>query len=82
MATVSYLRCPECDSSTVTSIAEVDINDEFKCDMCGATVDARDLKTSSGETLIDHLMRLAADKFHGDEAYRDALGVRRSKPPA
>ena len=72
MPTLSYLRCPECDSSTVTSITEIDINDEFKCDMCGATVDARDLKTSSGETLIDHLMRLAADKFHGDEKYRAA----------
>jgi len=82
MPTHSYLRCPECDSSMVTTIAEVDINDEFRCEMCGATLDARDLKTSSGERLIDHLMRLAADKFHGDEAYRDSEGVRRSKPAA
>jgi hypothetical protein len=72
MATLSYLRCPECDSSTVTSIAEVDINDDFKCDMCGCSVDARELKTPTGERLIDHLMRLAADKFHGDEKYRVA----------
>ena len=80
MASVSYLRCPECGSSTVTSIEEVDIDDDFSCEMCGASVDARELTTPSGEKLIDHLMRLAADKFHGDETYRDALGVRRARP--
>jgi hypothetical protein len=51
--------------STVLSLSEVDIDDDFKCDMCGCNVDARELKTPSGE-------RLAADKFHGDETYRVA----------
>jgi hypothetical protein len=40
------------------------------CKLCGTTTQVKDLRTSSGESLIEHLMRSASDQFHGDLTYR------------
>ena len=51
-------------------VGELDLDDEVACKLCGASTLVKDLRTSTGEALIDHLMRTAADKFHGDVTYR------------
>ena len=64
------LSCPSCGWNTMMFIGELDLDDELACKFCGESVHFKDLRTSSGEALIDHLMRTAADKFHGDLTYR------------
>jgi hypothetical protein len=51
-------------------VGELDLEDEVTCRLCGTARKVKDLRTSFGESLIDHLMRTAADKFHGDLTYR------------
>ena len=53
-------------------LGELDLDDEVTCKLCATSTHVKDLRTSTGETLIDHLMRTAADKFHGDVTYRPA----------
>ena len=62
--TDTALYCPECGFSVQRTIAEVDLFDDFKCDMCGATMPMVELKTGSGQRLVDYLMTMASDKFH------------------
>ena len=51
-------------------VGELDLEDDVTCRLCGTSTRIKDLRTTSGEALIDHLMRTAADKFHGDRTYR------------
>ena len=51
-------------------VGELELGDEVACKLCGTSTLVKDLRTSTGEALIDHLMRTAADKFHGDVTYR------------
>ena len=64
------LNCPYCAWNTMMFVGEMDLEDEISCKLCGTSTQVKDLQTSSGETLIQHLMRLAADKFHTDVTYR------------
>jgi DNA-directed RNA polymerase subunit RPC12/RpoP len=64
------LNCPSCGWNTMLFVGELDLDDEVACKLCGASTLVKDLRTSTGEALIDHLMRTAADKFHGDVTYR------------
>jgi len=66
------LNCPSCGWNTMLFLGELDLDDEITCKLCGTGTHVKDLRTSTGETLIDHLMRTAADKFHGDVTYRPA----------
>jgi hypothetical protein len=59
------LNCPKCGWDTMMFIGEVDLDDETACKLCGTSMYVKDLRTTTGEALIDHLMRNAADKFHG-----------------
>jgi len=64
------LNCPSCGWDAMLFVGELDLDDELVCKLCGTSTRVKDLRTSTGEALIDHLMRTAADKFHGDVTYR------------
>ena len=64
------LNCPSCGWDTMLFVGELDLDDELACKLCGTSTLVKDLRTPTGEALIDHLMRTAADKFHGDVTYR------------
>jgi hypothetical protein len=64
------LNCPHCGWNTMMFVGELDLQDEIACRLCGTSTHVKDLRTSSGESLIDYLMRNASDKFHGDLTYR------------
>lgn len=64
------LKCPTCGWDTMLFVGELDLDDELACKLCGTSTLVKDLRTATGEPLIDHLMRTAADKFHGDMTYR------------
>jgi len=64
------LSCPKCGWNTMMFIGELDLGDEFTCKLCGTTQHVSELSTSTGEALVDRLMRMASDKFHGDLTYR------------
>jgi transcription elongation factor Elf1 len=66
------LNCPSCGWNTMLFVGELDLEEELTCKLCGASNRVKQLRTRSGEALIDHLMRMAADKFHGDLTYRPA----------
>jgi hypothetical protein len=70
MTDSTALYCPECGFSVQKMIGEVDLHDEFKCDMCGESMPMHELKTAWGQRLVDHMMALAADKFHTRTEYK------------
>ena len=64
------LNCPHCSWNTMLFVCELDLEEEISCKLCGTSTQVKDLRTSSGDKLIDRLMRLAADKFNTDLTYR------------
>ena len=56
----------------LTFMGELHLDEEVTCEFCSASVHFKDLRMS-GEALIEHLMKIAAKKFHGDPTYRPRL---------
>ena len=64
------LRCPKCNERAMKVSANLDFDKPFTCNGCNAVVKIGELKTPSGDSLLDHTANIARDAFKGIKGFK------------
>lgn len=64
------LHCPKCHERVLNVSADLDPDKPLTCGKCGAVVKIGELKTPSGDSLLDHVANLARNAFKGIKGFK------------